>query len=116
VDHWNQVEDPDINLHIFDKEVRIIQLKREIILNKWCSSKWTSASRRKQRDPYLYPLHKTQVQADQKPQHKGKKNKKRKKERKKERKEGRKEGRKKERKKGRKKERKEERKKRSLMI
>ena len=39
VDQWNQIEDPDINLHtyehlIFDKEVKNIQWKKEIIFNK----------------------------------------------------------------------------------
>ena len=40
VDHWNQIEDPDINPHtsehlIFYKEAKIIQWKKENFFNKW---------------------------------------------------------------------------------
>ena len=41
VDQWNQIEDPNINLHtfehlIFDKKAKSVQWKKESTFNKWC--------------------------------------------------------------------------------
>jgi hypothetical protein len=51
------------------KKPKIIQGKKENILNKWCWSNWQSAYGRINRS-ILITLHKAQVQADQGPQHK----------------------------------------------
>jgi hypothetical protein len=41
VDQWNRLEDPEMNPHscghlMFDKEAKIIQGKKDSIVNKWC--------------------------------------------------------------------------------
>jgi len=51
IDQWDRIKDPEINPHnyghlIFDKEVKIIQWKKESIFNKCCWSLWMSACRR----------------------------------------------------------------------
>jgi hypothetical protein len=40
---------------IFDNGVKTIQLKRDIIFNKWCWFNWQSASRRIRIDPFVSP-------------------------------------------------------------
>ena len=75
VDQWNWVEDPDINLHtcgqlLFNKEANNIQWKIECIFNKLCRHSLMLAHKRIPIDPGSISLHKTQVQVDQRPQHK----------------------------------------------
>ena len=58
MDLWNWIKDPDINPHTykhltFDKEVKIIQWKKESIINKWCWHNWISVCRRMQINLYL---------------------------------------------------------------
>ena len=54
------MEKPGINLYtyeqlIFDKETKIMQWKKESILNKWCWYHWMLTYKRMQIDPYLSP-------------------------------------------------------------
>jgi hypothetical protein len=60
VDQWNRIEDPEMNPHtyghlIFDKGVKTIPWKKDIIFNKWCCYKWQLLCRRKCIDPFLSP-------------------------------------------------------------
>jgi hypothetical protein len=61
VDHWNEIEDSEINPHIygyliFDKEAKTIQQKKkDSIFNKCCWFNWQSAYRRMQ----IHPLFST---------------------------------------------------------
>ena len=60
VDHWNRVEDLEMNLHTyghlnFDKGAKIIQWKKDSILNKWCCFNWWPTCKRMQIDPFLFP-------------------------------------------------------------
>jgi len=59
VDHWNRIEDPEMNPHtysyvIFNKGDKTIQWK-DSIFNKWCWFNWRSACRKMQNDPFLSP-------------------------------------------------------------
>jgi hypothetical protein len=60
VDQWNKMEDPEMNPHtygqlIFDKGAKIIQWKKDIILNKWYWHNWWLSCRRMQIDSFLSP-------------------------------------------------------------
>jgi hypothetical protein len=61
IDQWNWIKGPEINQHthrqlIFDKEVKTIQWKKEIIwFNKWYCPNWKATCRKMQIGPYLSP-------------------------------------------------------------
>ena len=68
-------KDPEIKPHtyghlIFDKEGKTIQWKNESIFSKWCWSNWISQKQKNANRSIFIILHKTQVQVDQRPQHK----------------------------------------------
>jgi hypothetical protein len=59
-DHWNRIEDPDMNPHsyahfIFYKVLKNMQLSKGSIFNKCCWEKWISACRKPKLDPCLSP-------------------------------------------------------------
>ena len=60
VDHWNRIEDPEMNPHtygdlIFDKGAKTIQWKKDSSFNKWCWHNWRLSCRRMPIDPLLSP-------------------------------------------------------------
>ena len=74
VDKWNRIEDPDINPHtyehlIFDKEAKVMQWNKESIFNKWCWHNWMPTCKNSKRSISI-SMHKTQIQIDQRSQHK----------------------------------------------
>jgi hypothetical protein len=59
-DHWNRIEDPEMNSHtyghlIFDKGAKTIQWKQDSMFNKWHCLNWQLACRRMQIVPFLSP-------------------------------------------------------------
>jgi hypothetical protein len=60
VDHWNRIEDPEMNPHIyghliFDKGAKTIQWEKDSIFNNWCWHNWQLTCRRMRIDPFLSP-------------------------------------------------------------
>jgi hypothetical protein len=58
--HWNRIEDPEVNSHmyghwIFDIGGKTIQCPKDSIFNKWCWFNWWSTCRRMQIDLLLSP-------------------------------------------------------------
>jgi hypothetical protein len=51
VDHWNRIEDPEMNPHtyghlIFEKGAKTIQWEKKRIFNKWCWHNWQLSCRK----------------------------------------------------------------------
>jgi hypothetical protein len=58
---WNRTENLEMKPHtygqlIFDKGVKTIQWKKDIIFNKWCWLNWQLSCRRMRIDPFLFPF------------------------------------------------------------
>ena len=59
-DQWNRIESPEIKPHIyrqliFNKAVKNIQWRKEILFNKWCWENWTAKSKRMKVHHHLLP-------------------------------------------------------------
>jgi hypothetical protein len=69
-DQWNRIEDPNmnpiLNIHIiFDKGAKIIQWRKDSLLNKCCWEKWLSVCKKLKLDPYLSPCTSINFKTDQ---------------------------------------------------
>jgi hypothetical protein len=59
-DQWNRIEDSEMNPYtfghlIFNKGAKLVQWKKDSILNKWSLLNWWLACRRMQIEPFLTP-------------------------------------------------------------
>ena len=66
MDQWKIIENPDWLIHIkqliFDKDVEIIQWRKENLFNKWYSNNWISIQKKMKFNPYFTPL--TKINCD----------------------------------------------------